>query len=131
MGEPFLFTIRVYNEEIDMSNPELKRYFSYHEMIRDFESLSPLIDADKTLVSAPPMSFYLKDGRVALGGNFIHFLTRLREETGILVHPFASEEHMGYYLVSYEDYAPVKIKEEVLKVEAVDTPAKKRSLRKK
>ena len=48
MGEPFLFTIRVYNEEIDMSNPELKRYFSYHEMFRDFESLSPLIDADKT-----------------------------------------------------------------------------------
>lgn len=115
-----------------MSTPKLVRYFSYYEMIQDFDSLVTTLDADKTLTSAPPMSFYTKDGRIALGGNFIHFLQRLREETGLMVHPFSSEEHMGYYLVSYEDYAPVQAEaEDKLEVQAVDTPAKKRSLRKK
>lgn len=114
-----------------MSNPQLKRYFSYHEMIQDFSKLASNLDAEKTLTQAPPMSFYLKDGRVALGGNFIHFLQRLREETGLLVHPFSSEEHMGYFLVSFEDYKEIEVEQEVLKVEAVDSPAKKRSLRKK
>ena len=68
-----------------MSNPDLKHYFSYHEMIMDFASLAPAIDAGKTLSVAPPMSFYTTDGRVALGGNFVHFLVRLREETGLKV----------------------------------------------
>jgi hypothetical protein len=114
-----------------MSTPELKRYFSYHEMIMDFASLTPSLDVGKTLSVAPPMSFYTTDGRVALGGNFIHFLVRLREETGLKVLPFSSEEHMGYFLVSFEDYAPVDAQEpaEKIEVKAVDTPAKKRSQR--
>lgn len=114
-----------------MSNPDLKHYFSYHEMIMDFASLAPAIDAGKTLSVAPPMSFYTTDGRVALGGNFVHFLVRLREETGLKVLPFSSEEHRGYYLVSFEDYAPVgeTTVEEKIEVKAVDTPAKKRSQR--
>ncbi|AMM43459.1 hypothetical protein JR318_gp121 [Escherichia phage vB_vPM_PD06] len=115
-----------------MGNAVLKTYFSYHEMIMDFASLSPALDAGKTLSVAPPMSFYTTDGRVALGGNFIHFLVRLREETGIQVHPFGSEEHPGYYLVSYEDYAPVELKtQDKIEVKAVDTPAKKRAQRTK
>lgn len=114
-----------------MSNSELKRYFSYHEMIMDFASLASTIDAGKTLSVAPPMSFYTTDGRVALGGNFVHFLVRLREETGLKVLPFSSEEHVGYYLVSFEDYAPVVNETPVEKIEvkAVDTPAKKRAQR--
>lgn len=114
-----------------MSNPELKRYFSYHEMIMDFASLVTTLDVGKTLTVAPPMSFYTTDGRVALGGNFVHFLVRLREETGLKVLPFSSEEHMGYFLVSYEDYAPADEQAPVEKIEvkAVDTPAKKRSQR--
>lgn len=114
-----------------MSNPELKRYFSYHEMIMDFAGLTPSLDAGKTLSVAPPMSFYTTDGSVALGGNFVHFLVRLREETGIKVLPFSSEEHMGYFLVSFEDYAPVgelPIQDKI-EVKAVDTPAKKRAQR--
>jgi hypothetical protein len=114
-----------------MSNPELKRYFSYHEMIMDFAGLAPTLDAGKTLSVAPPMSFYTTDGRVALGGNFIHFLVRLREETGLQVLPFSSEEHVGYFLVSFEDYAPAGAApaEDKIEVKAVDTPAKKRSQR--
>ena len=113
-----------------MSNPIVKTYFSYHEMLVDFSQLIPSLDLDKSLIQAPPMSFYTKDGRIVLGGNFIHFLVRLREETGLKVHPLASEEHAGYFLVSYEDYAPVQNeKQEVLEVKAVDTPAKKRSQR--
>ncbi len=114
-----------------MSNPDLKHYFSYHEMIMDFASLTPALDAGKTLSVAPPMAFYTTDGRVALGGNFIHFLVRLRDETGIKVLPFSSEEHNGYYLVSFEDYAPVDgtVEEKKIEVKAVDTPAKKRSQR--
>lgn len=113
-----------------MSNPIVKTYFSYHEMVKDFSELTSNLDFEKTLTTAPPMSFYTKDGRVALGGNFIHFLTRLREETGLKVNPFGSEEQRGFFLVSYEDYAPVENeKQEVLEVKAVDTPAKKRSQR--
>ena len=113
-----------------MSNPTVKTYFSYHEMVKDFSELASNLDFEKTLTTAPPMSFYTKDGRVALGGNFIHFLTRLREEAGLKVNPFGSEEQRGFFLVSYEDYAPVQNeKQEVLEVKAVDTPAKKRSQR--
>ena len=113
-----------------MSNPTVKTYFSYHEMVKDFSELASNLDFEKTLTTAPPMSFYTKDGRVALGGNFIHFLTRLREETGLKVNPFGSEEQRGFFLVSYEDYAPVQNeKQEVLEVKAVDPPAKKRSQR--
>lgn len=113
-----------------MSNPIVKTYLNYHEMIYDFASLSPVIDAEKTLIDAPPMSFYKTDGTIALGGNFINFLIRLREEAGILVNPFGSEEHRGYLLVSFEDYAPVAlVEEEKMEVKAVDTPAKKRSQR--
>lgn len=113
-----------------MSNPDLKRYFSYHEMITDFAKLSSNLDVEKTLSVAPPMSFYTTDGRVALGGNFIHFLVRLREETGIKVNPFSCEEHMGYFLISYEDYTVVNEEPvEKIKVAAVDTPAKKRAQR--
>lgn len=114
-----------------MSNPIVKTYFSYHEMLVDFSQLIPSLDLDKTLIQAPPMSFYTKDGRIVLGGNFIHFLVRLREETGLKVHPLASEEHAGYFLVSYEDYAPVEVVEDQksIKIKAVDTPAKKRSQR--
>ncbi|WNL63499.1 hypothetical protein [Citrobacter phage Tr1] len=113
-----------------MSNPVLKTYFSYYDMIVDFGALSPVIDVDATLTKAPPLSFYTSDGRVALGGNIIHFLQRIKEETGIKVVPFASEEHLGYYLISYEDYAPVSAPEqEKLEVKEVDTPAKKRSQR--
>ena len=32
-----------------MGNAVLKTYFSYHEMIMDFASLSPALDAGKTL----------------------------------------------------------------------------------
>ena len=100
-------------------------------MIMDFAALTPALDAGKTLSVAPPMSFYTSDGRVALGGNFVHFLVRLREETGLKVNAFSSEEHVGYYLVSFEDYAPVEAVEDAEKIEvkAVDTPAKKRSQR--
>ena len=113
-----------------MSNPTVKTYFSYHEMVKDFSELASNLDFEKTLTTAPPMSFYTKDGRVALGGNFIHFLTRLREETGLKVNPFGSEEQRGFFLVSYEDYEQKKNKkQEVLEVKAVDTPAKKRSQR--
>lgn len=114
-----------------MSNPIVKTYFSYHEMVKDFSELASDLDFEKTLTTAPPMSFYTKDGRIALGGNFIHFLSRLREETGLKVNPFGSEEQRGFFLVSFEDYAPVEQNKEaeVLEVKAVDTPAKKRSQR--
>lgn len=114
-----------------MSKPDLKHYFSYHEMLMDFASLAPAIDVEKSLSVAPPMSFYTTDGRIALGGNFVHFLTRLREETGLKVLPFSSEEHVGYYLVSFEDYSKVEEAEvkEKIEVKPVDSPAKKRSQR--
>ncbi len=113
-----------------MSNPILKTYHSYYDMIVDFASMSSEIDVDKTLTQAPALSFYTKDGRVALGGNFVHFLVKLKEETGIKVNAFSSEEHLGYYIVSFEDYAPVAPKEpEKLEVKPVDTPAKKKAAR--
>lgn len=115
-----------------MSNPELKRYFSYYEMIVDFGKLTQNLDVDRTLTQAPPMSFYTTDGRIALGGNFIHFMQRLVEETGLKVLPFSCEEHVGYFLVSFSDFSPAEYAEEdKLEVQAVDSPAKKRSLRKK
>lgn len=114
-----------------MSNPIVKSYFSYYEMLLDFSTLVGNLDLDKSLTQAPPMSFYTTDGRVALGGNFIHFLIRLREETGLKVNALSSEEHAGWFLVSYEDYAPVVLNDEPEKIEIkpVDTPAKKRAQR--
>ena len=113
-----------------MSTPMVKTYFSYHELISDFARLSGRIDFNKTLIQAPPMSFYTTDGRVVLGGNFIHFLKRVREELGIKVNAFSSEEQRGFYVVSYEDYSVVEEEElPSIEIKAVDTPAKKRSQR--
>lgn len=113
-----------------MSTPLVKTYFSYHEMMSDFAGLSDGMDFEKSLTDAPPMSFYMNDGRIVLATHFNHFLLRIREELGIKVNAQASEEQRGFYVVSFDDYAPVE-KEELAKIQVkpVDSPAKKRAQR--
>lgn len=115
-------------------NNLVKHYHSYHEMILDFAALSDGIDPNTTLSKAPVFSFYSKDGKIHLGGTFQIFLVKLVEATGIKINPTVSIEMPGVYAVSYADYAPVSAPEvevEKIKIEPVDTPARRRSTRTK
>jgi len=115
-------------------NNLVKHYHSYHEMILDFAQLSPEIDANTTLSKAPVFSFYTVDGKIHLGGTFQIFLVKLVAATGIKINALVSIEMPGVYAISYEDYTPVAAVEkelETIQVQAVDTPARKRSTRTK
>lgn len=112
-------------------NPQVKNYRTYHSMLLEFSQLSSDIDLDATIRTAPQFSFKRKSGEVVLASNLTHMLENVRDEFGILVNPFASQQVFGSFVVSYEDFAPAQQKELApVEIKDIDTPAKKRSTRK-
>lgn len=113
-------------------NSQLKNYDNYAAMLLDISHLSKELDLDATLNKAPDFSFYTKNGMIHLGSSFQHMLHNMKSVLGIGVNPEVSRQHMGMYTLSYEDYSPVKDKElPTIKVNDVDSPAKKRATRAK
>ena len=110
-----------------------KEYISYHALISDFGSLSSILDVEKTLVKAPYLSFYTKDGLITLAGSFQVFLMRVKEVLGIDISINVCKEIPNGFLIHYNKYEPVVYETPDVVEESAEvvTPAKASAARRR
>ena len=110
-----------------------KEYISYHALISDFGSLSSILDVEKTLVKAPYLSFYTKDGLITLAGSFQVFLMKIKDVLGIDISVNVCKEIPNGFLIHYNSYEPVVYNATEIVEESVEvaTPAKASAARRR